>query len=65
MASHFPTSAALKSKEGAVVTVASQNFQLLRLVSEKFISSLQEHVAVFEGQRSDDGEVVVIKLRFQ
>src|SRR5438034_9962234 len=28
MASHFPTSAALKSKEGTVVTVASQNFQL-------------------------------------
>jgi hypothetical protein len=64
MTDHFPNGVTLKKKEGTLIIVESQPFRLTRLISEKFVASLQERVAVFEGQRLNE-ENVILKLRFQ
>jgi hypothetical protein len=61
----FPHGATLKKKEGTQISVESQPFRLTRLISEKFIDTFQERLAVFEGQRLLDEEAVILKLRFQ
>jgi hypothetical protein len=65
MADHFPDGVTLKKMEGTLITVESQHFRLIRLISEKFITALQARTAVFEGQRLRDGVTAVLKLRFQ
>ena len=65
MADHFPDGVTLKKMEGTLITVESQHFRLIRLISEKVVDSVQERVAVFEGQRLYDGVAAVLKLRFQ
>lgn len=61
----FPHGIVLKKKEGTVITVESQQFRLTRLISERLVNSVQERVAVFEGQRQHNQESVVLKLRLQ
>jgi hypothetical protein len=65
MADHFPDGVTLKKMEGTLVSVESQDFRLIRLISEKFIVAFQARTAVFEGQRLRDGVAAVLKLRFQ
>ena len=65
MDQRFPHGATLKKKEGTLINVESQPFRLTRLISEKFVASLQQRVAVFEGQRLPNDEAVILKLRFQ
>jgi hypothetical protein len=65
MADHFPDGVTLKKLEGTLVSVESQDFRLIRLISEKFIDTFQARTAVFEGQRLRDGVAAVLKLRFQ
>jgi hypothetical protein len=62
---YFPHGVTLKKKEGTLFSVSSQQFRLIRLISEKLKISVQERVAVFEGQKLANGEAVVLKLRFQ
>ena len=65
MAYRFPHGVTSKKKEGTQICVESQPFRLTRLISERVIDSLQERVAVFEGQRLLDEKAAVLKLRFQ
>jgi hypothetical protein len=65
MAQRFPHGATSKKKEGTLINVGSQPFRLTRLISEKFVASLQQRVAVFEGRRLPNDEAVILKLRFQ
>jgi hypothetical protein len=65
MADHFPDGVTLKKLEGTLVSIESQDFRLIRLISEKFIDTFQARTAVFEGQRLRDGVAAVLKLRFQ
>ena len=65
MAGRFPHGVTLKKKEGTHITVESQLFRLTSLISERFIASRQERVAVFEGQRLLNEKAVILKLRLQ
>jgi hypothetical protein len=65
MAERFPYGVTLKNKEGTLIRVGSQLFQLTRFISENLVASLQERVAVFESRRLLDEETVILKLRFQ
>jgi hypothetical protein len=65
MDDHFPNGMTLTKKEGTRISVESQEFRLIRLISEKVVDSVQERVAVFEGQRLLDGEAAIVKLRLQ
>lgn len=65
MADHFPDGVTLKKMEGTLISVESQHFRLIRLISEKFIKGLQARTAVFEGQRLRDGVAAVLKLRYE
>ena len=64
MDERFPHGATLKKKEGTLINVESQPFRLTKLISENLVVSLQERVAVFEGQRLNE-EAVILKLRLQ
>ena len=62
---HFPDGVTLKKKEGTVISAQSLQFRLTTLISEKAIDSVQDRVAVFEGQNLGNGQAAVLKLRFQ
>lgn len=48
-----------------VLSVHDEDFQLLRLLSEKMSEETHESVVVYEGRRVNGGPIVILKLRYQ
>ena len=65
MAGRFPDGLTLKKMENTNIRINSQDFQFTRIISETRVSKFNERVAAFEGQRLQDGEDVILKLRIR
>lgn len=62
---HFPDGILLKKHVGRIIRVQGVQYQLERLMAEKYDRHLVQRVALFEAKKSDTQETAVVKFRFQ
>lgn len=65
MDENFPDGILLKKHIGRVIHVESIEYQIERVIAEKYDRDLVQRVALFEARKFDTQEIAVLKLRFQ
>ncbi|KAH8432273.1 uncharacterized protein LDX57_009912 [Aspergillus melleus] len=62
---YFPTGKICPVSVGSYMNINGRNVLITRALSEKSQPNMNERWAVFEGQVTTTGKVVILKIRYQ